>query len=226
MPGPTTTILLAPTEGTTVPVNKRPKKPMTKGERAAMIFVILCLPVLLLVLGLDIKAIFFTPTAAQPHSSAVPPLVRTVVPTPETARVTDSSSPTGSLVETSPLPAGTLAAAPAVPTAPSPTYTVGTSCTGHREGLREYDGARRLLVCTAGTWTYVQPAGAPADPSTAAPTATTTTSPAPVRTTTSAPAPAAPETTAAPTSTSTTTGEPTTVPSVPSVTSAPSSPTG
>jgi hypothetical protein len=204
---------------------KRRKKPMTKGERAALTFVILMIPVLLLILGLDIKAIFFAPTAAQPHSSAVPPLVRTVVPTPETARVTDSSSPTRSPVETSPESSRTVDAAQAVSTTPSPTYMVGTSCTGHREGLREYDDARRLLVCTAGTWAYVQPAGAPADPSTAAPTPTTT-SPAPVRTTTSAPAPAAPETTAAPTSTSTTTGEPTTVPSVPSVTSAPSSPTG
>jgi hypothetical protein len=172
---------------------QRPKKPMTKGERAAMIFVILCLPVVLVILALDIKTVWFKNPAAvqQTHSSAVPPLVRAAVPTPEAARVTDSSAPVPSPAGTSAEPSRTVDAAPAVTTTPSPTYVVGTSCTGHREGLREYDDARRLLVCTAGTWTYVQPAGDPA-PSAAAPTPT----PSPVRTTTSAPETTAVETTA------------------------------
>jgi hypothetical protein len=221
--------LLAPTEGTIVPVNKRPKKPMTKGERAAMIFVILCAPVVLLILALDVKAIWFKDPMAvqQTHSSAVPPLVRAAVPSPEAARVSDSSSPVRSPAETSAEPSRTVDAAPAVTTTPSPTYVVGTSCTGHREGLREYDDARRLLVCTAGLWTFVQPAGDPPDaPGAAAPTPT----PSPVRTTTSAPVTTAvpvetTATTAAP-STSTTGAPITTTPPAPDDTSVTSSPTG
>jgi hypothetical protein len=203
---------------------KRPKKPLTKGERAAKVFVILCLPVVLFILALDVKAIWFkNPTAVQQtHSSAVPPLVRAAVPSPEAARVSDSSSPVRSPAETSAEPSRTVDAAPAATTAPSPTYVVGTSCTGHREGLREYDDARRLLVCTAGIWTLVQPAGDPADaPGAAAPTPT----PSPVPVTTAVPVETT-ATTAAP-STSTSTGAPTTTtPPAPDDTSVTSSPTG
>ena len=169
-----------------------------------MILVALMVPVLVFIGYLDVRAWIAqnhhspAPAAATPteHTTVVPPVVRPTrspTPTRTVPRATDNA------------PAVAAQTTPATTTTPSPTFTAGASCAGHREGLREYDPAGRLVVCASGTWTYLQPAGAPVSSTPSATVAPPVRSAAP---TTDTPTTTAPTSTDAPTPATTSSSTP------------------
>lgn len=190
---------------------------MTRGERFAMIVTVALIPVLIWIGWLDVQAWLrdhhpAAPAAATPtteHTAIVPPVVRPTRTPTTTTTTPPLTTPTRvpSTTDNAPAARAVPATPPPPSPSPSPVYTAGSSCAGHREGLREYDPAGRLVVCTAGSWTYPQPAGTPVPSSTASTSASASVAPAPTTaptpTTTAAPTTTtAPTTSAAPTTTS------------------------